>query len=163
MQEKDSISLIEHLSIIKDPRIERTKKHKLIDILIITVCAVICRNDTWNDIEDFALENEEWFRKFLDLDNGIPSHDTIARVVSLINPKEFERAFYQWTSSIKTILNDEHHIAIDDKSLRGTLKGGDKTSPLNLIHAWSINNNVVLAQNATGTKTNEITIFKKYF
>ena len=89
-------SLIYNLSIIQDPRMDRCKKHLLIDIMVITVVAVISKCDTWADITLFANERKDWFKRFLKLPNGIPSHDTFKRVISLINPEDLQLAFCTW-------------------------------------------------------------------
>lgn len=86
-------SFIEIFSEVPDPRINRTRKHKLIDIIVMTICGLICKSETWTEIADYADANEEWFRKFLELPGGIPSHDTFGRVFSLIDPLEFQKSF----------------------------------------------------------------------
>lgn len=86
----------EHFLKVTDPRKDRTKDHKLIDILAIAICAVICGAEGWTDIENFGKSKEIWLRTFLELPNGIPTHDTFGRVFSLINAQEFQRAFWEW-------------------------------------------------------------------
>ena len=92
MKLKPQITIISHFSNIHDQRVERRKLHKLIDILIITICAVICGADTWEDIAMFGESKYEWFKQFLELANGIPSHDTFSRVIAQIEPEEFKKA-----------------------------------------------------------------------
>src|SRR5262249_62405364 len=94
------LALAESFGKIKDPRVERTKQHKLIDILIIAICAVICGAEGWGEIEQFGREKREWLTTFLELPNGIPSHDTFNRVFAHINPEEFERCFFEWVSAL---------------------------------------------------------------
>lgn len=86
-------SIWEHFSIVPDPRVDRTKLHKLEDILAITICAVICNCDTWNEIEDFGVVHEDWFKTFLELPNGIPSHDTFGRVLAALAPMILSNVF----------------------------------------------------------------------
>ncbi len=92
MKLKPKHSIVEHFNDIKDIRIEREKKHKLIDIITISICAVVCGADGWIDIEMYGIARKKWLEKFLELPNGIPSHDTFARVFSQINPDEFNKS-----------------------------------------------------------------------
>ena len=94
------ISLANGFMVVHDPRIDRAKKHNLVDIIMITLCAIMCGMDGWEEIEVFAEKREEWFKKFLELPNGIPSHDTMYRVFSRINPKELNNVLIRWTGSL---------------------------------------------------------------
>jgi len=118
MSEDPSLSLFDSLGQVPDPRRERTKLHQLVDILVIAVCATICAAETWEEIAEFGQAKESWFRKFLALPNGIPSHDTFRRVFLLINPKKFQESFLEWIRSV-TQLTDGEVIAIDGKAVRG--------------------------------------------
>lgn len=91
---------IEHFSVVPDPRVERTKKHNLIDILLIAVCTVICGGEGFTDMEDFAIAKEDWLRKYLELPGGIPSHDTFRRVFSIMDPDAFLACFVAWSQSL---------------------------------------------------------------
>jgi len=124
-------SLISFLSVILDPRLERRRKHPLINVLLISVCAAICGAETWTDIEDFGEAKRDWFSGFLDLSNGIPSHDTFARVFMYLDPKDFHEAFYTWVSAVNGNLLDKDHIAIDGKTLR---KSFDRATGKSAIH-----------------------------
>ena len=93
MKLRPKITIADHFSELEDPRIERTKRHKLIDIITITICAVICNADGWTEIERYGKSKYKWLKKFLELPNGIPSHDTFARVFSLLNPEQLQQCF----------------------------------------------------------------------
>jgi predicted transposase YbfD/YdcC len=147
-------SLIEHLSIITDPRINRTKDHELIDILVLAICALLCRAETFNDMEDFGKAKEEWFKSFLSLPNGIPSHDTFNRVFQALNPKQFQDAFLNWTQSVRQAVPDEI-VAMDGKALRRALT--QSKNPRYIVSAWAEDNGLVLGQLKVDEKTNEIT------
>ena len=91
----------------KDPRIERSKQHGLLDILAIAICAVICGADSWVYVEMFGKSKEEWFRSFLDLPNGIPSHDTFGDVFSRLDPDRFQECFMEWSQAVADLLPGE--------------------------------------------------------
>jgi predicted transposase YbfD/YdcC len=150
------ISLTEAFTVIHDPRIDRTKKHKLVDILIIALCATVCGVEGWEEIEIFAEAREKWFRKFLELPNGIPSHDTMYRVFSRINPKELNAVLVRWTKGLEKSVEGKI-VAIDGKTLRGSFDEATGKSALHLISAWVEENNLVLGQVAVEGKNNEIT------
>jgi predicted transposase YbfD/YdcC len=155
METKHSLSLGESFAEIQDPRIDRTKLHKLIDIMIIAVCAVICGAESWPDIEQFGNDKREWLGSLLELPNGIPSHDTFRRVFSLINPQEFEQCFFDWVNGLTGTVSGV--IAIDGKTLRRSHDKAAGKKPLHLVSAWAAENRLVLAQVATEKKSNEIT------
>ena len=102
MKLRPKTTIEEHFSAIKDPRIDRTKRHKLIDIITITLCAVISGADSWDDIEYFGECKYKWFKSFLALPNGIPSHDTFNRVFTRLDPQELEKCFVNWIKSINS-------------------------------------------------------------
>lgn len=112
---KSGVSLIEHFANLTDPRIERNKEHKLVDIVGLSICGVICGADGWTDIEEFGHAKEEWLRTFLELPNGIPSHDTIGRVFARLLPGEFQQSFRSWIHAISTATEGQI-IAIDGKT-----------------------------------------------
>jgi predicted transposase YbfD/YdcC len=147
-------SLAAHFSSIPDPRMDRTKAHELIDILVIAVCAAICGADTWVDVETFGQEKEDWLKRFLHLPNGIPSHDTFGRVFSLIDPEAFQHCFAAWVQSVVNVLPGQV-IAIDGKTVRGSKTNQRK--PLHMVNAWAVANHLVLGQRAVNGKSNEIT------
>jgi len=150
------ISLTDAFIAIPDPRIDRAKKHKLSDIIMIALCATMCGMDGWEEIEVFAEKREEWFRRFLELPNGIPSHDTMNRVFSRINPKELNSALIKWTNSLNKTVEGKI-VAIDGKTLCHSFDGATGKSALHVVSAWVEENNLVLGQVATEGKGHEIT------
>jgi len=159
MKESQPPSLIEHLEKISDPRIERTKRHKLLDILVIAVCATICGAEAWTEMEEFGEAKEKWFRQFLELPNGIPSHDTFRRVFMRISPSEFHRSFLSWVKELARVIKAEL-VNIDGKHLRGSRSGQDQREGkegLRVVSAWASEQRLVLGQVRTQEKSNEIT------
>lgn len=148
-----------HFITITDPRVERSKAHTLINIIVIAICAVISGCDSWVEIEAFGHDRKVWLRKFLELPNGIPSHDTFGRVFALMNPREFQTAFAAWMQSVVTLTGGKV-VAIDGKTNRRTFGGKTKdglTKALHLVSAFATANGVALGQVATNQKSNEIT------
>jgi predicted transposase YbfD/YdcC len=141
---------------IHDPRIDRTKKHNLVDIIMITLCAMICGMDGWEEIEIFGEEREDWFKEFLELPHGIPSHDTMYRVFSRISPKELSKALNNWTNGLNQSV-DGKVVAIDGKTLRGSFDRATGKSALHMVSAWVEDNNLVLGQVSAEGKGHEIT------
>ncbi len=152
--EPPHLSLVEHFKSITDPRLDRTKDHDLIDILVIAICALLCAAESFNDMEDFGKAKEDWFRTFLKLRNGIPSHDTFNRVFAAIDPKEFLECFLRWTQSLRQAVAQEI-VALDGKALRRALNRDE--SPKYVVSAWAESNNLVLGQLKVNEKSNEIT------
>jgi predicted transposase YbfD/YdcC len=146
------IDFFDDLTDVRSPY--RNKQHELIDIVAISICAVICGADSWEEIEEYAKVKEEWLTTFLNLPNGIPSHDTINRVMSSICPIEFENCFKNWVKSL-IIATNEDIISIDGKTIRGAKINGK--SPIHMVSAWSSLNNIVLGQVKVDEKSNEIT------
>ena len=146
----------EFLSGISDPRQGWKIRHNLTDIMIITICAVICGTDTWEDIRNYAESKKEWLETFWELPNGIPSEDTFARVFSLINPKEFEQRFIEWMHAVAEE-TDGDIIPVDGKTLRRSYDEKSGKSAIHMVSAWSSVNGCVLGQVKTEEKSNEIT------
>jgi len=146
---------IEIFSSLPDPRIDRCKKHELSDILYITIVAVLCGANDWEEIEEFGQAREEWFRDFLKLPNGIPSHDTFSRVFALLDPDCLQAHFIQWVQSIATVSSGQI-VAIDGKRLCNSGEHGKK-SIVHMVSAFSNANDLVLGQLKVDDKTNEIT------
>lgn len=153
-------SLIEHFEDISDPRIDRSKRHKLIDIIIIVIVGVICGAESWRAIEMVAEEKKDWLKKFLELPSGIPSHDTIARVFSRISARQFEICFSLWMKATATLTNGQV-IAIDGKTLRRSFDKTSDESAIHMVSAWATENGVVLGQIKVDAKSNEITAIPK--
>ena len=148
--------LLSHFSIIQDYRQTGKIEHKLSDILLLVICAVIAGADGWEEIEDFGHDRLTWLQEYADFDNGIPSHDTLARVMSLINPQQFQRCFANWMQSCHK-LTDGEVIAIDGKTFRGSYDKRRRTGAIHMVSAFSTANGVVLGQVKTDEKSNEIT------
>jgi predicted transposase YbfD/YdcC len=155
MEENDWRDLESIFAQVEDPRIERTKLHRLRDIIIVAICGVICGAEGWVEIEEFGKAKEAFFRHWLELPNGIPSHDTFGRVFALLDPKQFEASFVQWVQAISKTVKGV--VAIDGKTLRRSHDRPAGKKALHLVSAWAVENRVVLAQVATEEKSNEIT------
>jgi predicted transposase YbfD/YdcC len=142
---------------LPDPRIRRNRKHSLIDIVILSILAVLSGASSWDAIALFGKTNIDFLRQLIPLRHGIPSHDTINRVFSALNPQAFERLFMQWVQGLKTDGVLEQVVAIDGKTLRGSKDSFHHTSPLHLVNAWSVAHGLCLGQLKTEAKSNEIT------
>jgi predicted transposase YbfD/YdcC len=149
-------SLIQHFSVIVDPRIERGKEHRLIDVILISLCAMLCGAETFVDFEDFGKAKKDWLKTFLDLPNGIPSHDTFGRIFALLDPDQFSECFRNWTQSIRTAI-DAEIVAIDGKTLRRSHDRANGKKAIHMVSAWARENGVVLGQLKVDEKSNEIT------
>ena len=141
---------------VEDPRIDRRKRHKLIDIIVIAICAVICGADGWVAIEKFGKAKRSWLKRFLELPNGIPSHDTFGRVFARLDPEQFRAAFLRWVRAVFEV-TDKQVIAIDGKQLR---RSHDKVlgkEAIQMVSAWAEANRLVLGQTKVEESSNEIT------
>ena len=137
--------LMDYLQALDDPRIDRTKKHELIDILIIAICAAICGAKTWIDIEDFGKSKRDWFSTFLNLKNGIPSHDTFRRLFMILNSEKLLEVFMNWVGAL-TQNTDLKQICIDGKTLRRSHERTKGISPIHMVNAWSTGASLSLGQ-----------------
>ena len=144
------------LESVADPRVNRRKQHKLSDILVIALCAFIAGCEGWVDVELFGLAKEKWFEKFLELPNGIPSHDTFGRVFALLDPQQLTRVLRQFVQTVLGSL-EGHTIAIDGKTLRRSGESTTGKEALHLVSAWATERGVVLGQVATADHSNETT------
>jgi len=154
MQNHPKLSLIEHFKALPDPRVQRTQDHDLIDILVIAVCTLLCAGESFNDMEDFGHAKYDWFKTFLTLRNGIPSHDTFNRVFATLDPRAFLDCFLRWTQSLRQAVAQEI-VALDGKALRRALNADQSVKYV--VSAWAEDNGLVLGQLKVGDKSNEIT------
>ena len=152
-------SLHHYFGQLPDPRIQRNKKHLLIDIIVLSIIAVICGAESWDSIEMFGKSKKDFLSKILKLPNGIPSHDTINRVFSLIRADKFEILFIQWAQSLKDPRISKEVISVDGKTLRGSKDGYHDKSAIHTVNAWANSNGLVLGQIKTDEKSTEITAF----
>ncbi|MFP4132485.1 MAG: ISAs1 family transposase [Thiohalospira sp.] len=150
-------SLLSHLSVIRDPRIDRHKKHDLHAMLFVSVCAVMSGAEGWSDIVEFAESKQDWLKGFVDLDNGIPVDDTFARVLSRIPPRALEEAFTAWARSLAGETGEAAVVAIDGKTARRSHDRRRGRHPFHGVRAWATEAGMALGQVATETKSNEIT------
>ena len=142
---------------LPDPRIQRNKKHLLIDIIVLSIIAVICGAESWDSIEMFGKSKKDFLSKILKLPNGIPSHDTINRVFSLIRADKFEQLFTQWAQTLKAPGISKEVIAVDGRSIRGSKDSYHDKSAIHLVNAWANSNGLVLGQVKTDEKSTEVT------
>lgn len=147
-------SLMDHLKEIPDPRLNRTKDHELVDILVISICTLLCGGESFYDMEDFGKAKKEWFATFLRLPNGIPSHDTFNRLFARIDPASFQECFMRWTQSVREAVHREV-VAFDGKALRRARDGDGEIRYI--VSAWADSNRLVLGQLKVADKSNEIT------
>jgi predicted transposase YbfD/YdcC len=156
MEKKAPVALLDHFTSLPDPRIARHRWHKLSDILVIAVCAVLCGAESYPAIEDFGHEREAWLRQFLELPAGIPSHDTFNRVFRLLDPVQFQACFLRWMQAVAQATAGEV-VAIDGKALRRSFDKGTAKRAIHMVSAWATENGVVLGQRKVDAKSNEIT------
>ncbi len=165
-------SFDKHFRWIPDPRRGNNKKHNLLEVLILSVLAVLCGAESWYDMETFGQQKKEFLQKFLSLEHGIPSHDTFNRIFTLINAGLFEQAFRAWAAELSLVLDAQNKgikenkedqadekelIAIDGKSICNSACKHQGLGPLHLVSAWSGRNQLVLGQQKVADKSNEIT------
>ena len=144
---------------LTDPRMDRTKHHPLINILTISICAIIAGCDDFQSISEYGKSKKSWFEQFLDLQNGIPCRDTFNDVLNRLNPHEFAHAFTQWVCSLGDLKDDI--VALDGKVMRGTLDKANGNPAIHLVSAWSVKNNMCFGQIKVSDKSNEITAIPK--
>lgn len=153
--EEAAKDFVSHFSIIQDPRIDRNKLHRLESILFIAVCSVLSGAESWVDMEEFGEVRKEWLSQYIDLTNGIPSHDTFGRFFAQLAPQEFEKSFLSWIRGVYRKTEGEI-IAIDGKTLRGSKRPRRGQEPLHLVSAWASANRLWLGQVETDEASNEI-------
>lgn len=150
-----SPSLLTHMESVEDPRIDRTKQHELLDILVIGICAVICGADGWTGMQSFGLAKEAWLRTFLRLPNGIPSHDTLGRVFARLDPDQFRQSFIGWVQAVSKATKRQT-VAVDGKTLRRSHDRRLGKEAIHMVSAWADKNRLVLGQVKVDDKSNEI-------
>jgi predicted transposase YbfD/YdcC len=152
--------LLSHFERLEDPRRAYLIEHPLLDIIALTLCAVICGAESWEEIADYGQSKLAWLRTFLSLPNGIPSPDTISRVFRLLEPSQLQECFVSWVKSIAEISEGEV-ISIDGKSARRSYDSGKGQGAIHMVSAWANENQLVLGQVAVADKSNEITAIPK--
>ncbi len=151
MVESLGASITERFASLEDPRIDRTKQHMLLDIVTIAICGTICGADNWVDIELFGNSKEEWFKTFLELPNGIPSHDTFGDVFARLDPEQFQRCLIEWVQAVAELTQGEV-VAIDGKTVR---RSHDRTlgkQAIHMVNVWAYG--LALGQTKVEEKSN---------
>jgi predicted transposase YbfD/YdcC len=157
MADPVNVSIVEHFQSLEDPRIERSRKHRLIDILVIALCTLLSGGEGFQDMELFGKSKCAWLQTFLALPHGIPAHDTFGRVFACLNPRRFQECFLAWTQAVAQ-LTQGALISLDGKTVRASFDRATASSPLHMLSAWcSEQGGLVLGQLKTEAKSNEIT------
>jgi predicted transposase YbfD/YdcC len=156
METNAAANIAQHFASLDDPRVERTREHKLLDILVIAICAVICGANDWEAVAEYGRDNEEWLRTFLKLPSGIPSHDTFWRVFRALNPEQFQACFLHWIQAVSKLTLGQV-VAIDGKKLCGSQDKELGRGAIDMVSAWATANQLVLGQRKVADKSNEIT------
>jgi predicted transposase YbfD/YdcC len=155
MQESPTATITEHFSDLEDPR-RYNRRHLLHDIIVIAICAVVGGADDWIEVETFGQAKEGWFRGFLELPHGIPSHDTFGRVFAVLDPEQFQKGFIRWTQAVSEVTEGEI-VPIDGKKLRRSHDKKLGKDAIHMVSAWASENRLVLGQLKVDDKSNEIT------
>src|SRR5262249_42833018 len=157
MADTVNASIVEHFRTLEDPRIERTKKHLLLDILAIALCTMLTGGEGFQDMELFGKHKQAWLQTFLALPHGIPSHDTFGRVFARLNPEHFQACFLSWTRAVAQ-LTQGALVSLDGKTVKASFDRATASPPLHMLSAWcSDNGGLVIGQTKTDSKSNEIT------
>src|SRR3954451_16163851 len=156
MPASDPTAFQEHFQDLNDPRVERTRKHPLINIVFIAVCGVLSGANSFAAIQEFGLDRRTWFARFLDLTNGIPSDDTFARALARLDPGAFEKCLLSWVQAVQEVTG-HRLIAIDGKALRGSYDRRDGKAAIHMVSAWATEKKLSLGQVVVDQKSNEIT------
>ena len=162
MAQRPNATILDHFTDLDDPRVERTRRHKLVDILAIAICATICGADSWVHIELFGKSKLAWFQSFLELPHGIPSHDTFGDVFARLDPVQLQNCFVSWTQAIAELLPGEvvRRRRIDGKTARRSYDGAGKKGAIHMVsppEAEATQQSLTLGQVKTDEKSNEIT------
>src|SRR5713226_4117286 len=153
-------SIKRHFRKLCDRRVQGRTRHLLVDIIVMAICGVIANCDGWRDIALFAKKRQAWFKRFLKLPNGVPSHDTFERVFNQLNPRAFQACFISWVKEISALVG-LRHVAIDGKALRHSFNKRAGLGMLHVVSAWATEQHLILGQVTTDAKSNEITAIPK--
>ena len=156
MASSESAAFHDHFQGLIDPRVERTRRHPLINVVFIAVCGILSGANSFAGIHEFGRDRRGWFARYLDLANGIPSDDTFARVLARLDPAAFEKCLLSWIQAVQEV-TENRLIAIDGKTLRGSYDRGDGKAAIHMVSAWAIENKLSLGQVVVDEKSNEIT------
>lgn len=156
MTTRAEASLMVHFADLEDPRHAINQRHPLINLIVIAVCAVICGADSFTEMEEFGKERKSWLARFLDLSNGIPSHDTFNQFFARLKPEAFERCLLSWLESLHE-LSEGQILAVDGKTLRGSYDRQDNKAAIHMVSVWATANRLSLASRVVDEKSNEIT------
>lgn len=160
MSKTKTAAIASHFEPLNDPRVDRSKRHPLINILTIGICAVICGAESFTEMEEFGNRKTKWFSRFLDLAHGIPSHDTFNNVFARLNPTMFEQCLLSWITSLHELTAGQV-LRIDGKTLRGSYQNGDRQSAIHMVSVWSSKNQLSLASQTCGDKGGESLAIQK--
>jgi hypothetical protein len=149
---EESLSWLDHFAALSDPRVERSREHPLLSIVGVALCAILGGADDWVAVERFGNAKLDWFRRFLELPNGIPSHDTFGRVFARLDPQQFEAAFRDWVTALSERLPGQ--VAIDGKTLKGSRDDAAGVKALHLVSAWATEARLTLGLVAVDDKSN---------
>jgi predicted transposase YbfD/YdcC len=152
----DSAAFHDHFQDLQDPRVERTRKHPLINVVFIAVCGVLSGANSFAAIHEFACDRRQWFARYLDLSNGIPSDDTLGRVLARLDPGAFEKCLLSWMQAVQEVTANRL-VAIDGKTVRGSYDRRGGTAAIHMVSAWATENKLSLGQVVVDQKSNEIT------
>src|SRR5215213_8267142 len=154
---RGALSIRRHFANLRDPRRQHGQRHRLLDVIVIALCAVIAGSDTWQEVETFAQRRRDWLGRFLALDSGVPSHDTFERVFDRLDPLALQRCLLSWLTALCDGLGIGGHVAIDGKTARHSGSPARGIKALHLVSAWATECSLTLGQIATEEKSNEIT------
>jgi DDE_Tnp_1-associated/Transposase DDE domain len=159
----DVESIGSYFESLSDPRHTRNRKHKLVDVMVLAVCAIVCGCGGPTAMHRWARERQEWLAQYLTLSNGIPSRDCIRRLLIALKPEAFQRCFQDWIAQaiVSDATGPERLVAIDGKTCRGSHDAGKNLGPLHIVSAWASEEGIALGQVATDAKSNEITAIPK--